>query len=235
MRFSKIFKLLATSLIVLSMVSFSPITTQAEQLPVMPFVPLLTYMTRVPDTIIAGEYSNLSFKLYDQANNPYSGAMSAYFISPEGDIKTFPLSGAYGIYGVSGLHPLKAGNYTLKIVSGSTNKLGKSYSAQDTIIVLDSKAIIEGDLTLNSWSHLKVQLVDSKGKALDCRDLTVDASEVGVLDNNTNQESSGLEAGIHTFKTLNDGTIRFSITPTRMGTIYFENGGIIVGSLSVKK
>lgn len=179
----------------------------------------LTFMTSSDSTLIAGETSTVNVRLFDQFNNPFDGNVTATLTAPDGTVKSYPISGSNGIFAVTGVNPLTAGSYTLTVSQGF-NQYGKVYSAQGTITVLNSVATVtSGSLVLNSDSEITVKLTDSNGNPLAGKSVTVDATAVG--------------GGMQNDTTLNDGTFNFDITPTESGTVYFEHGGLQVGSLAV--
>lgn len=224
MRLGKAAKCLTAGLMVFSMVVLSPAMTVAAATTTTSsssFTQLITTVKFVSDsdsTLIAGETSTVNLRLYDQLGSPFTGDVTADLTAPDGTVKSYPISGSSGLYSVTGVNPLTAGNYTLTVKQGF-NQYGKVYSAENTITVLNSLATVEGSLILNSSSQIKIKLTDSNGNPLAGRTLTVDSSDVGL--------------GTDTLTTLSDGTCDLSLTPTQMGTVYIQHGGLVVGSLSV--
>ena len=223
MRFGKGTRCITAGLTVLSMLFMSPAmalagstitTTDANS----QLLNTLVFATSTDSTIIAGEVSTVNILLYDANNQPFSWNLTADLTAPDGTVKIYPISGNNGTYTVTGLNPLTAGSYTLT-ARENFNQYGKVYSAWGTITVLNSVATATGSLIMNSVSLINVKLVDSKGNPLAGKAITVDASAVGVSDQD--------------ITTLSDGTCNFSITPTQMGTVYFQHGGLVVGSLAV--
>ncbi|MDA8440835.1 MAG: cell wall-binding repeat-containing protein [Peptococcaceae bacterium] len=178
----------------------------------------IAFMTNSDSTLIAGEVSTVNIWLYDQLYNPFNGSVVATLTAPDGTVKSAQISGGNGAFAVSGLNPLTAGTYTLT-VSQSFGQIGKNYTVQTPITVLNAVATAQGSLVLNTSSQLTVKLTDSNGKPLANTQLTVD--------------STGIGGGSQTFTTLSDGTCDFSLTPSQLGTVYFEHGGLVVGSISV--
>ncbi|MDR3585994.1 MAG: cell wall-binding repeat-containing protein [Desulfosporosinus sp.] len=225
MRFGKVTRSFTAGLMVFSMVSFSPVLALAGNTTITTtsdsnsqLVTTLKFATSSDSTLITGEVSTVNIQLYDQFNQPFSGNLTADLTAADGTVKTYPVSGSNGNYSVTGVNPLAAGSYTLTIKEGF-NQFGKVYTVEGTITVLNSVAKATGSLVLNNSSLIKVTLTDSNGNPLAGKAITVDASAV--------------VAGNQNLTTLSDGTCNFSITPTQMGTIYFQHGGLVVGSLAV--
>ncbi|MDR3543905.1 MAG: cell wall-binding repeat-containing protein [Desulfosporosinus sp.] len=223
MRLGNVTRSITASLMVLSMLCLSPAmalagstitTTDANS----QLLNGLVFATSTDSTIIAGEVSTVNVLLYDKNNLPFSGNLTADLTAPDGTVKIYSVSGNNGTYTVTGLNPLSAGSYTLT-VRENFNEYGKVYTATGIITVLSSVATATGNLVLNNSSLIKVKLADSNGNPLASKDITVDASAVA--------------AGNQNLTTLSDGTCSFSITPTQMGTVYFQHGGLVVGSLEV--
>lgn len=227
MRLGKVTRCFTAGLIVFSMVTLSPVTVLAAVSgssstgTSASFIQLITNIFFVSDadsTLIAGEVSTVNVKIYDQLGGLFSGDLSADLIAPDGTVKNYPISGSNGIYTITNVNPLTPGTYTWSIKQGF-NQYGKVYSAEKKFTVLGSTATATGNLVLNTASQIVVKLTDSNGNPLAGKDLTVDASEVGL--------------GIQSYTTLSDGTCDFSLTPTQDGTVYFQHGGLVVGSLAI--
>jgi len=223
MRFGKVTRSFTAGLMVLSMLCLSPAmvlagstitTTDANS----QLLNTLVFATSNDSTLIAGEVSTVNVLLYDANNQPFSGNLTADLTAPDGTVKIYPISGNNGTYTITGLNPLTAGSYTLT-ARENFNQYGKVYSAWGTIKVINAVATVTGSLVMNSVSLINIKLADSNGNPLAGKDVTVDASAVGVSDQD--------------ITTLSDGTCNFSITPTQMGTVYFQHGGLVVGSLAV--
>ncbi|MDR3586721.1 MAG: cell wall-binding repeat-containing protein [Desulfosporosinus sp.] len=225
MRFSRVTRSFTAGLMVFSMVSLSPMialagntTTTTTSDANSQLVTNLVFSTSSDSTLIAGEVSTVNIRLYDQFNLLFSGNLTADLTASDGTVKSYPISGSNGSYSVTGLNPLSAGCYTLT-VRENFNQYGKVYTSEGAITVLSSVATAQGNLVLNSSSLIKVKLADSNGNPLAGKAITVDASAV--------------DAGNQSLTTLSDGTCNFSLTPTEMGTVYFQHGGQVVGSLAV--
>lgn len=226
MRFGKATKCLTAGLMVASMVMLSPVMTMAavsnSSTSSSSFTQLITNVKFVSDsdsTLIAGETSTINLQLYDQLGSPFTGDITASLTAPDGTVKSYPISGSSGLYSVTNVNPLTAGSYVLTISQGF-NQYGKVYTAVNKVTVISSVATAEGNLVLNNSSNIKITLKDSNGNPLAGKTLTVDSSEVGL--------------GSQNLTTLSDGTCSISLTPTEMGTVYFQHGGLNVGSLSVE-
>lgn len=225
MSFGKVTRGFTAGLMVCSMLVLSPVLVQAAASTstttsgtVTQLVTTIMFMSKADSTLIAGEVSTVNLRLYDQLGGPFTGDLIADLTAPDGTVTSCPISGSNGLYTVTNVNPLSAGSYILTVRQGF-NQYGKVYTAENTITVLGSTATAQGNLVLNSSSQIVVTLTDSKGTPLAGKDLTVDSSEVGL--------------GTQTLTTLTDGTCSFSLTPTEMGTVYFQHGGLIVGSLAV--
>jgi putative cell wall-binding protein len=226
MRFGKVTRGLAAGLMVFSMMALNPALVQAAAsstsssatTSITQLITNILFVSDADSTLIAGEVDTVNVKLYDQLGGLFSGDVTADLIAPDGTVTSYPISGSSGLYSITGVNPLTAGTYTLSVKQGF-NQYGKVYSAENKITVLSSAATAKGNLVLNSLSQIEVKLADSNGNPLAGKALAVDASEVGL--------------GIQNFTTLSDGTCDFSLTPTQMGTVYFQHGGLVVGSLAV--
>jgi len=225
MYFSKITRGFTAGLMVVSMVTLSPVmalaantNTNTTSTAITQLITNILFMTGSDSTLIAGEVNTVNIRLYDQLGALFSGDVTADLTAPDGTIKSYSISGSNGIYSVADVNPLTVGKYTLTVRQGF-NQYGKIYSAENTITVLGSVATAQGNLVLNSSSQIKVKLADSNGVPLAGKALTVDASDVGL--------------GVQNLTTLSDGTCDFSLTPTEDGTVNFQHGGLIVGSLKV--
>jgi putative cell wall-binding protein/predicted regulator of Ras-like GTPase activity (Roadblock/LC7/MglB family) len=86
----------------------------------------------------------------------------------------------------------------------------------DMNVVMD----VSGRLIMNANSRLDVRLTDSGGEPIANKNISVDATEVGL--------------STSTYATLNDGTVSFMLTPTKKGPVHLIYGGRIIETVTVE-
>lgn len=91
-----------------------------------------------------------------------------------------------------------------------------------TIVVSDQNVqmSVTGQLVMNTNSRLTVKLTDLNGNPIGNKSISVDATEAGLSSSS--------------YTTLNDGTVTFTLTPTKIGSVNFIFGGRIVKTLVVQ-
>ncbi len=169
----------------------------------------LTFLSTADNNLITGVTQNINYRLWDSGNQQFSGSVSAYIVDPDGHTTSYTASST----SIANVTLDKPGTYTLVLTD--TN----NYSASGTLTVGDAKVSTSGLLIQNYYSTVTVTLMDASGNPLSHRSLTVDASNVG-----------GTPVP---YTTLYDGTFSFSLTPTTLGTVNFNLGGHLIGTMQV--
>lgn len=172
----------------------------------------LSYLTFVSDSdnnLITGVAQNINYRLWDENDQQFSGAVTAYIEDPDGHITSYTATST----SISNVAIDKPGLYTLVITDTNNN------SATDRITVGDAKISTSGSLISNYYSTVTVTLKDPDGNPLGRRSITVDATNIGGTSTS--------------YTTLYDGTFTFSMTPSMLGNVNFTLGGHIIGTLQV--
>ena len=202
---------------------------------------VLAFMTIVPSmTLAAGylSYINISYSdnnfvvgdnvinmnIRDQTYSPYIGSVSATITDPNGTVRNYNPSGQQGNYSISNLNLDISGTYSMVV----TAVYNSSWSAvSETFGVLDSNVTISEQFVLNDSNpnhQIIATFLDSNGKVLPRRELSIDGTAVGV--NN-----------ILKLTTDSNGQAKFpmsQMTPTMLGNVNFLHGGHIVGTQAVQ-
>ncbi len=201
---------------------------------------VLAFITIVPSMTLAAGYLNsayvtdpdsyyivgdnaINMNLQDQSNSPYSGSVTTRITDPNGVVSSYSSSAQQGNYTISNVDLNTPGNYS---VVASAVYSSSWYYAYTSINVLNANITTSGPLVLNDSnpSHQVIAtLIDSNGKVIPRRTLTVDASTVGGASKD--------------FVTDSNGQIKFNmlqISPTMMGNINFLRGGHIIATQAVQ-
>ncbi len=175
------------------------------------------FLSSENSVFVAGETSSITVRLKDVlTGNPYSGTVTASIIDPDDNEYSCSISGSAGNYTISNLTLDTVGGYSLIIRPTSTIDSG---AASWTIIVLNAVTTVTGSLIINTNNTLSVKVTDSVGDPLARKSVTVDGTSVG--------------AGSQSYQTLYDGTFKFSMTPSLLGTVNISYSGHVIGTITV--
>jgi putative cell wall-binding protein len=183
------------------------------------YLKTLTFGSDLRCYVYSGYNTTIYMRLLFNDGSPYSGNVFAYLTDPAGVTTPYDISGQDGSYEIDNITLYIPGNYKL-VVKDESN----SHSADGKVIVTgDADVIINGSLVLNDSnpSHQVIAtLEDSSGDIITEEDLTIDGTAVGATK--------------LTLKTDAYGQVKFSMTPTMMGIVYFYYQGKIVGAMAVQ-
>jgi Putative cell wall-binding domain len=183
------------------------------------YLKTLTFGSDSRTYVNAGKDTVLYMRLFFNDGSPYSGNVVGYLTDPVGETTSVDISGKDEDYEINYITLYIPGTYKLVVKDESNN-----YSAEGRIIVAgNADVIINGSLVLNDSnpSHQVIAtLEDSSGDYLVQEDLNIDGTAVGA----TNLS----------LKTDAYGQVRFHMTPTIMGKVYFYYQGEIVGAMAVQ-
>lgn len=173
----------------------------------------LIFQTSNDQQVIIGSSGTISFRLYNEDGDPYTGSASGYISDPEGTITYISVSGGQGSFSIS--------NYTFDQLGEYDIVLWDKYDnyASGTLEVVEPVVTVTGSLVVNSKNTVKVKITDPDGNVLSRKSITVDADAVG--------------ANSSTYTTLFDGTLTFTLSPTKLGTVNLVYGGHVIGSIEV--
>lgn len=210
-------KFISVTILILIFVTMLAPVSMAD--PTVLYLKTLTFGSDSRCFVNAGENTVIYMRLFFNDGSPYSGNVFAYLTDPVGETTPYYISGEDGYYEIANITLYIPGTYKL-VVKDESN----SYPAEGKVIVTgDADVIINGSLVLNDSnpSHQVIAtLEDSSGDVITEENLTIDGTAVGATK--------------LTLQTDAYGQVRFSMTPTMMGIVYFYYQGKIVGAMAVQ-
>jgi putative cell wall-binding protein len=210
-------KIISLSIVILVFVTILAPVSMADT--TVHYLKSLLFGSDSDNYVTSGENTNIYMRLFFDDGAPYSGNVFAYLTDPAGVTTPYDISGQEGYYEIDDITLYIPGIYKL-VVKDESN----SHSAQGRVIVTgDADVIINGSLVLNDSnpSHQVIAtLEDSSGDVIAQDNLNIDGTAVGATNLSLITDAYG--------------QVRFHMTPSMMGIVYFYYQGKIVGAMSVQ-
>ncbi|MFZ3373317.1 MAG: cell wall-binding repeat-containing protein, partial [Desulfitobacteriaceae bacterium] len=154
--------------------------------------------------------STVSVKLTDSAGNPLSNKSVTVDGTAVGTTSQTYTTLSDGTFTFS-MTPTQLG--TLKFIHAGY--VAGTLAVSETNVSMT----VTGSLVMNTNSRLTVKVVDNNGNSVENKNVSVDATAVGL--------------SMSSYTILNDGTFSFNLTPSELGQVNLIFGGKVVKSISV--